>query len=209
MSDTFYNSRPAVENPELERLYELVSTQPVSLADAIIWIQGDRFDRGPKVLSLYQNNVAKIIVVTGNNVLVGVGPRPGENDAPADELVTWLKDRGVPNQDIILDSESLNTAEQAKNVIQLAYQKGWKRIIIVSSLYHQPRVFLTFLQYRILDHDLVFINQPALELRWDERAGGRDKIRADLIKEEENKIAKYSTDVADPKIGVDYLLLQV
>lgn len=193
-------------NPDLVQLYEFVLNQFLIPADAIIWIQGDRFDRGAEVLGLYKQGMGKTIVITGNNVLCGVGPRPGENDAPIDELVTWLKDRGVPDKDIIMDSSSLNTAQQAKNTIQLAKQKTWKYIILVSSPYHQPRVFLTFLQYHHLYPELRFINRPAMGLLWDEVADGRNKTQAELVSEEALKIAKYTNDVAEPKIGIEYLL---
>ncbi len=193
-------------NQDLVQLYELVLNQSLAKADAIIWIQGDRFDRGSEVVDLYKQGMAKTIVVTGNNVLCGVGPRPGENDASIDELVNWLKNQDVPDKDIIVDSDSLNTAQQAKNTIQLAKEKMWKHIILVSSPYHQPRVFLTFLQYHHVYPELKFVNRPAMDLSWDEVASGRNKTRAELVGDEARKITTYTVDVAEPKIGIEYLL---
>ena len=192
-------------NPDLIRLYELVFNQTLAKSDAIIWLQGDRLDRGQKVLDLYQGGFAKTIVITGNNTLVGPNLRPGENDLSVDDLVIWLKNHGVPSANIILETNSLNTAEQAKNVILLAKEKGWKHVILVSSPYHQPRAFLTFLQQQHLNPNLKFINQPALDLSWNEWAGGRVKTRIELVRDEALKIFTLTQDVAQPRMGIEYL----
>lgn len=186
----------------LDALIETVSQK----ADIIVWLQGDRLDRGGKVLELYKNKQAGKILISGNNILVGIGPRPGENDLPLGTLKEYLLKAGVPKADIIVEDKSLNSAAQARNVLALSKREGWQTLILVTSPYHQPRAFLSFLKAKNeLNIPVVLINQPATDLPWREKAGGRDKTRLELWSDEIDKIHKYSGDVASPQEGIAYL----
>lgn len=191
---------------DCSELLDLLSRQPSRRADVIVWLQGDRLDRGGKVLELYKNKQADKILISGNNKLVGVGPRPGEDDLPLGVLRDYLIKAGVPEADIMVEDESLNSAAQARNVLALSKENGWKTLIIVSSPFHQPRAFLSFLKAMDkLKIDVILINQPAIDLPWGELAGGRDKTRLELWSDEIDKIYKYAGDVTSPKDGIRYL----
>jgi len=60
-------------------------------ADVIVWLQGDRYDRSKKVLSLFKEKWADEIVISGNNILIGPTKRKGENNISLNEMVEWLK----------------------------------------------------------------------------------------------------------------------
>jgi len=51
---------------------------------------------------------------------------------------------GVPPQDVVAESESLHTRENAEYVLDLLKQQHMKRIILVTSPFHQLRTYLTF-----------------------------------------------------------------
>lgn len=179
-------------NEKLQRLMERLLEEKPEAADAIVWLQGDQLDRGPKVWELFTAGFAPTIVITGNNVLVGKGCRLGENDAPLLDLTTFLTDRGVPNEAIVVDDSAMNTIEQAKHIVALARAHGWQKILLVTSPYHQARAYLTFEKIkREAGSALTVVNQPVTDLSWDARPSGRDKMAHELLTDEERKISSY------------------
>ncbi|MCX6779803.1 MAG: YdcF family protein, partial [Candidatus Magasanikbacteria bacterium] len=133
---------------QFENLQSLVLSQKHIKAQAIVWLQGDRLDRGQKVVELFEKKFASKILISGNNVLVGNGTRPGENDLSLKKINLWLIKKGIPKNAIITEDQSLNTAQQAKNVLKFCLNKKWRKVIVVTSPYHQMRAFLTFLKYQ-------------------------------------------------------------
>jgi uncharacterized SAM-binding protein YcdF (DUF218 family) len=51
---------------------------------------------------------------------------------------------GVPSTDIIPESESLNTRENAVNVQKILQQENFKTILLVTSAMHMPRALAIF-----------------------------------------------------------------
>lgn len=179
-------------NEKLQRLLERLLVEKPEAADAIVWLQGDRLDRGPKSLALFKAGLAPLIVIIGNNALVGEGSRPGENDAPLSDLLKFLTDRGVSRETIVVDERAMNTAEQAKQAVALARARGWRKILLVTSPYHQARAYLTFEKVKQeTGSTLAIVNQPATDLSWDAWPSGRGKTAGELLFDEEQKISSY------------------
>lgn len=186
-------------------LYDLLVKQEPEQSDIVVWLQGDRFDRAKKTLELFRQKWASKIVISGNDILIGEGKRPGENNVSLKEMRAWLLDRGVKKQDIIIDDGALNTKDQAQHVIAMAITNNWKRIIIVGSSYYQPRAFLTFLkQLQIIGNNISVINQFVI-LGKNDIPSGRNITAEYLIKDEIKKIEKYHNDVATINDGIKYL----
>lgn len=163
-------------------------------AEAVVWIQGDRYERGRKTLSLFQDGFAKRIILTGNNILVGKKTAPNTNNITLIAMNNWLQKRGVAKNKIIIDNQSFNTAEQADNIVALAKKNKWKKILIVASFYHQPRVFLSFLKSAEEQKwKGKIINQPTA-LNWKMIPGGRKQSAKVLAIEEIKKIKKYGLE---------------
>ena len=131
--------------PIIKEIMDLLLNETAVLSDAIVWLQGNRFDRGEKVLALWTEERASLVVLSGNNVLLG-DTRPGEDNVSVVQMKDWLNERGVPTDQICVDEQAMNTKDQAKNVLALAVARGWRRIILVASMEHQLRAFLTFLK---------------------------------------------------------------
>ena len=52
---------------------------------------------------------------------------------------SWLVGAGVPEEDVIAETESVNTAENLKNARAIMAAQGWRSAIVVSSDYHVQR----------------------------------------------------------------------
>ncbi|MEA3453073.1 MAG: YdcF family protein [Patescibacteria group bacterium] len=189
-----------LEDKKIVKLLDLIKKQQPKKSDVIIWLQGDRYDRGEKVLELFKSGFSKKIVVSGNNQL-----RKGSSHIFLTEMVEWLKKKGVKSTAIIVEDSSLNTKEQAKNVLNLTKEKKWKTLILVASLYHQPRVFLTFLKRsEEMELQIELINQ-SVNLDFLKIPDGRRRMGQDLFLEEVEKVKKYKDDLATVNEGIFYL----
>jgi len=74
-----------------KKIFAFLSSQPPEKADAIVWLQGDRYDRGNKVLELFKKGFAPKILVSGNNVRVGkLGEIDAFHDARLDEIKNFF-----------------------------------------------------------------------------------------------------------------------
>ncbi len=188
--------------PELQQLLE---HEKPNYGDVLVWLQGDQYDRGKKVVELYEKGYAPYILLTGNNILVGKGTRSEEENISLDHMKKWLEKQGVEAEKIMVDDEALNTREQAQHVIDLAIRKQWNTIILVSSIHYHLRAFLTFLKYRQERGWNGKILNQMITLDWDDVPSGRVKSAREYFIEEVEKIYQYRDHVALPEQGIHYL----
>lgn len=168
-----------------EKILAIVDNDCLSNSDAIILLEGDGFDRFRKAVSLYKQGKAPKIVFSGNITDYSYGSFPF-----AEVLPQMLKE-GVPEADIIHEDKSLNTREQAVEVVRMAMEQGWKKLILVASHEHQYRAYLTFLR-EVLDSKsgITLYNAPARNLGWfvDKGWGTRfERLEAEIL-----RIEKYT-----------------
>lgn len=172
-----------------DKLFFLIFNEPLSKADVIVLLEGDGYARLPHAVRLHQEQWAPKIVVSGGarNRLYG--------SFPAHKLVAKLIKMGISPADIIIEAASQNTRDQAVNIIIMAKENGWEKLLLVASPYHQPRAFLTFLKaMQDARAKLHIINAPARELPWFEKnPWGR---RFDLLEAEMERIERYKNDLA-------------
>ena len=167
----------------------LLCNAAVPVSDAIILLEGDGWSRVKMAADLYKEGLAPTVVPSG-----GVdGPEMGNMHS------RLLKERliklGVPAEHIMLEEKSMNTREQAQEIMRLGEEQGWKRIILVASHYHIFRAFLTFLKMRQEKHSSVDIFcAPVRDLPWFREERG--KTRTQLLETEFEKIEKYKEHVA-------------
>ncbi|MFZ4632238.1 MAG: YdcF family protein [Patescibacteria group bacterium] len=190
---------------QFNKLYVLLLKDKTQLSDVIIWLQGDRYDRGHKVLKLYKEGCARKIIISGNNVLIGDKPRVGETNVSLDEMKDFLLKKGINEKYIIVDDGAMNTKEQAEHIFKMANSKKWLKLILVGSSYYQPRAFLTFLkQAHVAKWNGEIINQSNL-VAWNKKPSGRDKTAKIIFEEEFEKIKKYKKDLISVSQGIKYL----
>ncbi|HEY1406456.1 MAG TPA: YdcF family protein [Spirochaetota bacterium] len=78
----------------------------------------------------------KPIIVSGGSVL-GSGPE-------SFVLARFLADLGVPQSQILIEDRARDTGENARFVREICDQKGYRRVILVTSAYHAQRAEIFF-----------------------------------------------------------------
>lgn len=110
-------------------------------ADAICVFGAAEYDGRPSpvfrarldhALELYRRGLAPLLITLGG---------PG-GDEYTEGLVgaRYLESRGVPEEDIIAETESRNTEESARRVAVIARVNGFRRLVIVSDGTHLFRI---------------------------------------------------------------------
>jgi uncharacterized SAM-binding protein YcdF (DUF218 family) len=120
-----------------------VDSGPVK-ADAIVVLGGGWPDRPERAAKLLKEGEAPKILVSGYG------------DCVSNEKL--LEREGVTSSDIILESKSRTTQENAEFSIPLLRQMGAHRVIIVTSWYHSRRALMCFEHYA---PDIQFYSRPS------------------------------------------------
>ena len=169
-----------------EIIMAIVDNDCLKPSDAIIRVEGDGLRRLPKAVDLYKKGLGKKIVFSGAIVQKEYGSYPFE------EVKPFILNAGVPEEDLIHEDKSLQTQQQAVEVVKMAMENGWKRLALVASHEHQYRAYLTFLR-QVLDSKsgIILYNAPVRNLYWFVDSGWG--MRFDRLKAEIERIEKYST----------------
>ena len=168
-----------------EIIMAIVDNDCLKPSDAIILLEGDGFHRFQKAVDLYKKGLGKKIVFSGAIVQKEYGSYPFE------EVKPLILNAGVPEEDLIHEDKSLQTQQQAVEVVKMAMENGWKRLALVASHEHQYRAYLTFLR-QVLDSKsgIILYNAPVRNLDWFVDSGWG--MRFDRLKAEIERIEKYS-----------------
>lgn len=168
-----------------EKFIAITNNDCVKKSDAIIILEGDGKNRYRHAVNLFHQEFANLIVFSGGITDYRYGSYPFE------EINPLLLESGVPESQIIYESKSLNTRDQAIEIIQMALLKEWKRIIIVASHYHQYRAYLTFIkEIANRNCNVIVYNSPASGLKWFEETGWGQRFN--LLDQEFERIQKYT-----------------
>jgi len=168
-----------------EIIMAIVDNDCLKPSDAIILLEGDGFHRFPKAVDLYKKGYGKKIVFSGAIVQKEYGSYPFE------EVKPYILNAGVPEEDLIHEDKSLQTQQQAVEVVKMAMENGWKRLALVASYEHQYRAYLTFLR-QVLDSKsgIILYNAPVRNLDWFVDSGWGKRF--DRLRSEIERIEKYS-----------------
>jgi len=136
-----------VENPEL-------SVKEVPVTDAILVLSGmlgpdrqdsfrlnwgeayDRFEAGVR---LWQAGKAPFLVLTDPALV-----QTGEHETEGKQLQKEAWKLGLPENRVVLIGPIGNTAQEAELFSQIAREKGWRQVILVTSAWHMPRALERF-----------------------------------------------------------------
>ncbi len=168
-----------------ETIMAIVDNDCLTKSDAAILLEGDGFFRYEKASDLYlEGNVSKI-VFSGNIEDKTYG------SIPFVEIKPHILEKGVDKDDLIHEDISMNTRQQAVEVVKMALDRGWKKLALVASHEHQYRAYLTFLR-EVLDTNsgIILYNTPVRNLKWFIDSGWG--TRYDRLSAEFERIEKYT-----------------
>ena len=125
-----------------------------------------------------------------NIILVGGADNRSYGSYPSRELLALLIEEGVPREAVVFEESGPHTWAEAMRAIEIAQQRNWRKLLLVSSPHHIFRVYLTFVAaLREQKAELILYAAPASDLPWFiPTAWG---IRADLLDQEFERIAEY------------------
>lgn len=120
--------------------------------DAIIAISGgDTTARADEAIRLYKAGWSQLLIFSGAAL-----DKTGPSNASA--MRTHAIAAGVPENSIVIEETSATTAENASNTAVLARQLQLRRVILVTSAYHQRRASIEFKQ--AFDDGVTIVNHP-------------------------------------------------
>ena len=170
---------------EREKVIAIIDNDCLMKSDAIVLLEGDGLYRYKKAVSLYNEGWSDKIIFSGAITDYEYG------SYPLKDVLPHILETGVPRESIIHENKSLNTLQQANEVLGMVKKNNWKRLILVASHEHQYRAYLTFLKVVLdMDDDIILFNSPARNLKWFEDSGWG--IRFDRLELEFERIEKYS-----------------
>ena len=138
----------------------LPTSDPLSKADAIIVVSGgDTRGRTLHGVDLYKRGYAPTILFSG-------AARDPDSASNAKAMYAIATSRGVPPVAILLDETARDTKENADQTKVIASK--YKKIILVTSDYHQRRVSREFKQ--AYGPQTQFINSPVQDKYWGQKS---------------------------------------
>lgn len=127
-------------------------TGQCQVADAIVAISGGDTDaRTREAINLYQQGWAPSLVLSG-----AAQDKTGISNAAA--MSRQALAAGVPESAIILDEYAADTAGNAAGLRAIAERRDFKRIILVTSPYHQRRASIEFA--KALGPTVIIVSHP-------------------------------------------------
>jgi uncharacterized SAM-binding protein YcdF (DUF218 family) len=108
-------------------------------SDAILVLSDDNFyaDRATRASQVYRQGLGTVVVASGRRLR----PYAGMAELMEHDLI----ERGVPKDKILrIAHDADNTREEAKALLQVAKQRKWRSVIVVTSNYHTRRARYIF-----------------------------------------------------------------
>jgi len=159
---------------------------PEKNSDVIVFVEGDGYSRPRAAARLYRAGFAPKILVSGE-----VRRPQSRKKLRIDGAVKKLIELGVPPKDILLETKSIGSREEALEILKFAKTHGWKKIIIAAPLYHTPRLYATLVRaINEVGPKVKIVNSAVRGLNWFRATA--DGQRFKLFKKELEKIERYA-----------------
>ncbi|GER88971.1 hypothetical protein KDW_31330 [Dictyobacter vulcani] len=97
---------------------------------------------------------------------------------------------GVSKEHIIVENESLHTRENAEYVLEIVKRNNMRRVILVTSPFHQLRTYLTFAKV-FQPYGIEIINYYADADDWNPFTWFFSQAHRTLVKSEQERIKMY------------------
>lgn len=148
-------------------------------SDAIVVVSGGQTTtRADYGIELFKQGYANTIVFSGGAL------DDGPSNAKA--MRQQALEAGLSDDNILLDEYAQNTYENALNSKKLLDEVGAKKIIVVSSPYHQRRVNKTF--EKVLGPSYTVLGVSSVDSRWSKSGWWRSGFSFNISMSELNKL---------------------
>ncbi|MCA9349414.1 YdcF family protein [Candidatus Saccharibacteria bacterium] len=131
-----------------------IDDQPEKSAAIIVISGGQTLARAQTGLELFNKGYSSTLIFSG-------AVTDGDSDSNAEVMKQYALDQGVPESAIITEDQATNTLENAERIVKLIGNLSSKRVILVTSPYHQKRSYLTF--HKVLGDDWEILSYPSTE----------------------------------------------
>ena len=159
--------------------YFLSPQDKLSQADLIVAVSGgETRQRTREAVKLYKNDFADRILFSG-----AAEDKSGPSNAAA--MRAQAIEEGVPAERILIEETSEDTASNAANSAPIIASVGARKIILVTSPYHQRRASLNF--HDQLGKDVEIINHSATDSSWRKSSWWQEEFTRGLTLSELQK----------------------
>ncbi len=164
-------------------------------SELIVCLMGEPIERGLETADLYEKGLAPLIFLPretppdGHALLNEKGiPFPDSRDL----LKMILRGSGVPESASITTEDAVDsTFDEAREVLALAQEKGFRSLIIVTSPYHTRRAWLTFREV-FKNYQARIIIRPSQYSRFEPAAWWRREKDQEEVILEYQKLLYYT-----------------
>lgn len=123
----------------------LVVEDPKEKVDAIYVLSGNSYDRGMEAANLYTEGWGPTVICLGGETNTSL-ELYGINDLTSTVTANIIKRAGVPGRDVELLPQGTSTYEEFEAIVQHCQQRQYKKVMVVSSLFHTRRIHTFFRQ---------------------------------------------------------------
>lgn len=121
----------------------LIKENSPQKCDALFVLSGGGYDRGNEAVKLLNANWVPYVVCTGGNTVSELCVMDIDT-LESDMTAANLRQHGVPDTQIILLRSGTSTQEEARLALQYCRQRGWKKIMLLTSKLHTRRAARIF-----------------------------------------------------------------
>lgn len=114
-------------------------TEPVVEPRSMVEVNsaGDRVLYAAK---LYQDGIAPVLLLSGGDIdFLFDSP-----STPADDMAALMELLSIPRENLLIQNASLNTQQDAEFSCAIIKEKGFEKVILVTSAFHMPRSVALF-----------------------------------------------------------------
>ena len=167
---------------QIDKLADLlVLRDPPTRSDVGVVFGGDpNYERTSHAVRLLQEGLVTRLILCGGE------PGPGDH---AMSLKKKAMERGVPSKNLLVEDRSVSTRESVEFIRPILEEHGFRSVTLVTSPYHQRRVFLA--ARKSLGENVTLINSPAEPSFWKPSGWWRNSLSARIVFSEYGKLAYY------------------
>jgi uncharacterized SAM-binding protein YcdF (DUF218 family) len=164
--------------------HRLIRQDTLVTADAVVILGGDARHRAPHGAALFADGLAPVVLAVGGT----------DQDGPhsqAYKTARLLQTLGVPGERILVAGQyEPSTLQEARATADYAADRGWSRVIVVTSPYHTWRAGMLF-EEALSDLQVEVLTAPAPEDPFDPDGWWRDSRQRRQVRNEYLKLTLW------------------